>query len=506
MAQTPSLWIMGAACHAQGRRRRESNSSEPRAQQSATPRSANDANARDRHAGLRSTADRMPTAYPQDDDPLCCCEYRNRHGERAHVCGCCCMCDEIDQAADGLVSGRGVGRDQIDEILKEIDDRIRVPVPFVGGAWHVGVPGGVPWVLLPLLLLVGAISARCLLFVACAMLPSIYWWHRRGLRLRRRSPFLMSWMLASLAYETALYARVMPDAQSEAATLAFAAPLLATLLLFGAIKRVDAASTAGVADVGGAMRRAHRCAVCAVLVPRYDHYCSWVDEPIGAANHRAFLAFVLSMVLACSIGACQMLQHMAAPAAALHREGSPSAGGGVADLAPAPWSVRWWGWWWWRTLVEANASSPLLSFTAYALAVSLAVGALLVHQLSLVAAGTTTHGARRRARAPTAGSSSSGIRYAPADDVAASAEPGTAAVGTSSSSGSSSGDGGGAAAELEERTTMTLAAACREFLEQTAPLGTTLLAAAATPWPPAGAPPEARARGGGALKPAAESD
>ena len=77
--------------------------------------------------------------YPQDDSPLCCCEYRNRHGDKAHVLGCCCACDELDSAADRLLRGKAVRRDAIDSVLQEIDDRLRVPLP--GGAFHCGVSG-----------------------------------------------------------------------------------------------------------------------------------------------------------------------------------------------------------------------------------------------------------------------------------------------------------------------------------------------------------------------------
>ena len=38
-----------------------------------------------------------------------------------------------------------------------------------------------------------------------------------------------------------------------------------------------------------------------------DHYCAWVDEPIGAANHRAYLGFVVSMLSTCLLGATQLL-------------------------------------------------------------------------------------------------------------------------------------------------------------------------------------------------------
>ena len=224
--------------------------------------------------------------YPQDDDPLCCCEYRNRRGDRAHILQCCCACDEFDQAADNLFRGEGVSGDSVDEILRELDDRLRLPLP--GGAWHIGVPGAAPWVVLPFLLIVGAVSARGLLLAAVGLLPSLYWWHHRTLRLRRRSSLLCSWMLASLAFEALLYSRLSLSSAEQAA---FAIPLLTTLALFVLIKRIDPAhlpADAAVADANGAAARAVRCAVCGVHVPRYDHYCAWVDEPIGACNHRAY--------------------------------------------------------------------------------------------------------------------------------------------------------------------------------------------------------------------------
>ena len=37
--------------------------------------------------------------YPQDDSPLCCCEYFDRHGNRNHVLGLLCACDDLGGAA-----------------------------------------------------------------------------------------------------------------------------------------------------------------------------------------------------------------------------------------------------------------------------------------------------------------------------------------------------------------------------------------------------------------------
>ena len=92
---------------------------------------------------------RASAAYPQDDtSPLCCCEFFNRRGERTHVLQMCCACEEFDEACDLWVRGSRVGRDRLDEIFAEFDDRMRLPLP--GGAWHVGLPAVVPWLVLPL--------------------------------------------------------------------------------------------------------------------------------------------------------------------------------------------------------------------------------------------------------------------------------------------------------------------------------------------------------------------
>ena len=304
--------------------------------------------------------------YPQSDEPLCCCEYRDRHGHRATILGFFCACDELDQAADRLLTGRGVSGEAFDELISEIDDRLRVP--WFGGAWHIGVPGALPWMLLPWLLLIGGISARFLLLCLALTLPSLLWWHRRTLKLRRRTGLLYSWMLASLAYETCLYAIALRFewlAQSSAATAAFATPLMLALLLLIIIRRVDPTCVEAIADADAATSRTHRCAVCGVRVPRYDHYCAWVDAPIGAANHRAYIAFVAAMIATCAIGSAQLL----------HAAG--------VDFSDA-----------WRT----NASSVLLSFGLYGMAIACAVCALLAHQLSLILSGYTNIEARHRGR------------------------------------------------------------------------------------------------------------
>ena len=82
-----------------------------------------------------------------------------------------------------------------------------------GGAWQIGLPGAVPWLVLPVHLMFASIGVRCLLLSAAVMLPSLLWWHRRMLRMRRRSNFLFSWVLYFLKPDDvpALHAFVRQD-------------------------------------------------------------------------------------------------------------------------------------------------------------------------------------------------------------------------------------------------------------------------------------------------------
>ena len=366
-----------------------------------------------------TTVRRASAAYPQDDtSPLCCCEFFNRRGERTHVLQMCCACEEFDEACDLWVRGSRVGRDRLDEILEEFDDRMRVPLP--GGAWHVGLPAVVPWLVLPLHVLLGSLGVRCFCLSALVMLPSLLWWHVRTLRLRRRTRLLPSWLLASIAFELLVYWRKgVPHAQPAAATAVFAALVAAALGCLWLVHAIDPSSTRRVADAAGAEARAARCAVCGVQVPRYDHYCAWTDAPIGAANHRAYLGFVASLLAVCAVGGAQL----AAAAVAARplpgvgvvmqlragRVGLLVACAAHAALPPSHAALPLHA----ARLHPFTSGTALSRCAAYAFAVALALAALLAHQVSLLARGLTTYEARKgRAAAPGGGGGGGGGRLA----------------------------------------------------------------------------------------------
>ncbi|KAJ7392683.1 protein-cysteine S-acyltransferase [Desmophyllum pertusum] len=52
-----------------------------------------------------------------DPSPLCCCEFRNLHGQRTHILAFCCECEELDHAVDQCLKGNRVPRDKLNEFV-----------------------------------------------------------------------------------------------------------------------------------------------------------------------------------------------------------------------------------------------------------------------------------------------------------------------------------------------------------------------------------------------------
>lgn len=49
-------------------------------------------------------------------------------------------------------------------------------------------------------------------------------------------------------------------------------------------------------------------------VPRFDHYCGWIDMPVGEENYRVFILFLVVHMLMCTYGSVilwRLLSHMA---------------------------------------------------------------------------------------------------------------------------------------------------------------------------------------------------
>lgn len=51
------------------------------------------------------------------------------------------------------------------------------------------------------------------------------------------------------------------------------------------------------------LARSKYCRISRRHVPRFDHFCSWINQPVGQENYRAFLTFVATQVAMCAYGA-----------------------------------------------------------------------------------------------------------------------------------------------------------------------------------------------------------
>ena len=99
----------------------------------------------------------------EEKEPLCLCEYWDRKGKRRHMLQCLCQCEDLDSAADDLVSGRGPSSERLHNIGATIQDRIRVPFP--GGALRVELSAFPPIVLVPVYIIATLFTGRWQLFV-----------------------------------------------------------------------------------------------------------------------------------------------------------------------------------------------------------------------------------------------------------------------------------------------------------------------------------------------------
>ena len=138
-----------------------------------------------------------------DPSPLCCCEFRNLHGQRTHILAFCCECDELDKAVDQCLKGNRVPREKLNEISMLISDRIRIP--WFNGAIKVEFDA-----LVPVLFLAISLYFACFGFVftvlALVYVPLfILIYYVYVLNQRKKTWFFVSWGLTSLVGIFLLY-------------------------------------------------------------------------------------------------------------------------------------------------------------------------------------------------------------------------------------------------------------------------------------------------------------
>ncbi|KAF6122754.1 zinc finger DHHC-type palmitoyltransferase 23 [Phyllostomus discolor] len=131
-------------------------------------------------------------------EPLCCCEYIDRNGEKNHVAACLCDCQDLDEGCDRWITCKSVRPETCERIMDTISDRLRIP--WLRGAKKVNISIIPPLILLPVFLRVA--SWHFLLGgVVLTSLPVLaLWYYYLTHRRKEQTLFFLSLGLFSLGY------------------------------------------------------------------------------------------------------------------------------------------------------------------------------------------------------------------------------------------------------------------------------------------------------------------
>ncbi|KAM9416921.1 palmitoyltransferase ZDHHC23-B-like isoform 2-T2 [Salvelinus alpinus] len=135
----------------------------------------------------------------EPDEPLCCCEFVDRQGERSHVAACCCDCEDLDDACDRWLKKEPQKANSLSHLVTVMTDRLRVPW-FWGGARRVDLSVLPPLLLLPVLLHVAALHFLLGIVVLTALPVLVLWYYYVTHRKKSRTLFFLSLVLFSLGY------------------------------------------------------------------------------------------------------------------------------------------------------------------------------------------------------------------------------------------------------------------------------------------------------------------
>lgn len=295
-------------------------------------------------------------------EPLCCCEYIDRNGEKNHVAAFLCDCQDLDEGCERWITCKSAQPETCERIMDTISDRLRIP--WLRGAKKVNISIIPPLVLLPVFLRVA--SWHVLLGAGVlASLPALGLWYYY-LTHRRKEPtlFFLSLGLFSLGYMYYVFLQeVVPRGRVGPTQLALLTCGLFLILvaLYRAKKNPGYLRNPGSEDASlgrsrtqcpdrkgqkprgllsadpsavlnnrtlrddqkGSPRllagsppkvkedwcaqcqlvrpaRAWHCRICGICVRRMDHHCVWINSCVGESNHQAFI-LALSVFLLTSV-------------------------------------------------------------------------------------------------------------------------------------------------------------------------------------------------------------
>ncbi|MBV95862.1 Palmitoyltransferase ZDHHC23, partial [Eschrichtius robustus] len=293
-------------------------------------------------------------------EPLCCCEYIDRNGEKNHVAACLCDCQDLDEGCDRWITCKSVQPETYERIMDTISDRLRIP--WLRGARKVNISLLPPLFLLPVFLRVASWHFLLGVVVLTSLPVLALWYYYLTHRRKEQTLFFLSLGLFSLGYMYYVFLQeVVPRGRVGPTQLALLTCGLLLILLALCRAKKDPGylrnpangdrSLSGShteylnrtgpekpkgfpgADPAGALNnrapkdepkgcprtsagspatgkedwcakcrlvrpaRAWHCRICGFCVRRMDHHCVWINSCVGESNHQAFMLALLIFLL-----------------------------------------------------------------------------------------------------------------------------------------------------------------------------------------------------------------
>ncbi|BFZ25640.1 hypothetical protein BsWGS_28680 [Bradybaena similaris] len=294
-------------------------------------------------------------------ESLCCCEYNNMHGEKSHLLAMCCDCEALDETFDKIFKCERLPESTIDRLLNTISDRCRLPTCFGQGAVKLRPDVATPAIVVPLCLVLATIhpvmTVLCFTFMPLFIVTFHTLWRRKDKH--RRSLFFYSWGLSSVlsayvvfqffvvAFREVLLWEILTVFTSMMIMFYFlyltkrdpdrliipsktrpshkrtpSNPIVSSSTPFydqvngqdmqqkyqdGDLSNVSLGAGARLSGawleprtLGGNLDlppRTGYCRICQDYIAVRDHHCVWIDNCVGASNHRSFILTMVMFIL-----------------------------------------------------------------------------------------------------------------------------------------------------------------------------------------------------------------